>query len=65
MTAPLLFIDPRLEIRALDLTVEAVSAHRWMVDTCLRSLAVKSHSGDRTVGYTVNQESNLVPDFPP
>ena len=43
MTARSLFIDPRLEIRAEDLTVEAVSAHRWMLDTCSRSIAVKSH----------------------
>ena len=43
MTARSLFIDPRLEIRAEDLTVEVVSTHRWMLDTCPRSIAVKSH----------------------
>ena len=43
MTAWSLFIDLRLEIRAEDLTVEAVSAHRWMIDTCPRSIAVKLH----------------------
>ena len=43
MTAPSLFIDPRLEIRAEDLTVEVGTVHRWMRDTCLRSLVVKSH----------------------
>ena len=43
MTARSLFIDPWLEIHAEDLTVEAVSAHRWMLDTCPRSIVVKSH----------------------